>query len=169
MAGRLPGRTPNDVKNYWNTNMRKKRRPSDKKELNEKAEELITSVKPHVHRVIRPRAFSFSRNSCWLRKKLPDHHHHNANTSSGANEQPQQLELEDSMMEWWKSLLDDSDDVEKGISEQQNALLSLSSSSSSSSNSMSKQEGNHELLWDEQFAWINEFPLDTNLCDFLSN
>ncbi|XP_003541690.1 transcription factor MYB111-like [Glycine soja] len=59
IVGRLPGRTPNDVKNYWNTYIRRKVSSSHKVVINEKQEK--TTVKPHV--VIKPKARTFSRPS----------------------------------------------------------------------------------------------------------
>ncbi|RDY02764.1 Transcription factor MYB113, partial [Mucuna pruriens] len=58
IAGRLPGRTPNDVKNYWNTYIRRKASSHKKVVMNEKEEER---VKPHV--VIKPLARTISRSS----------------------------------------------------------------------------------------------------------
>jgi len=64
IAARLPGRTANDVKNYWHTNLRKKVVPKEK-ENNEKGkyEETMKS-----HEVIKPRPRTFSSHSPWLKK-----------------------------------------------------------------------------------------------------
>ncbi|XP_027351419.1 transcription factor MYB90-like [Abrus precatorius] len=59
IAGRLPGRTPNDVKNYWNTYMRRKIE-SQKKDNNIKQQEAILTVTPHE--VIKPVPRTFSKN-----------------------------------------------------------------------------------------------------------
>ncbi|XP_050907712.1 transcription factor MYB1 [Lathyrus oleraceus] len=65
IAGRLPGRTSNDVKNYWHTNLHKKVVPE--KEKNEEKEKSKETVK--AHEIIKPRALTFSTNSPWLNGK----------------------------------------------------------------------------------------------------
>ncbi|XP_028779583.1 transcription factor WER-like [Neltuma alba] len=57
IAARFPGRTSNDVKNYWNTHIRKKLRRSEEKQ------ETTSMMKSH--KVIRPRPLTLSRN--WSR------------------------------------------------------------------------------------------------------
>ncbi|KAI5434525.1 transcription factor MYB90 [Lathyrus oleraceus] len=59
IAARLPGRTANDVKNYWHTNLRKKVVLEK-----EKSKETM-----EAHEVIKPRALTFSTNSPWLNGK----------------------------------------------------------------------------------------------------
>ncbi|XP_045833575.1 transcription factor MYB1-like [Trifolium pratense] len=64
IAGRLPGRTANDVKNYWNAHLLKKvvaMKEEEKK--NEKHKE--TTMK--AHEVIKPQPRTFSTN--WLKEK----------------------------------------------------------------------------------------------------
>nr|AIT52276.1 MYB family protein [Jatropha curcas] len=55
IAGRLPGRTANDVKNFWNTHMRKKLKPSSpyREEDNEKGKTV---------KIIKPRPRKLSKN-----------------------------------------------------------------------------------------------------------
>ncbi|XP_058754704.1 transcription factor MYB1-like [Vicia villosa] len=65
IAGRLPGRTANDVKNYWHTNLRKK--VVSEKEENEEKEKFKETMK--AHEVIKPRPLSFSTYSPWLNGK----------------------------------------------------------------------------------------------------
>lgn len=48
IAGRIPGRTDNEIKNYWNTYLRKKLEMS-KKESKRKAEDLRYSQSEHEH------------------------------------------------------------------------------------------------------------------------
>ncbi|KDP31445.1 hypothetical protein JCGZ_11821 [Jatropha curcas] len=52
IAGRLPGRTANDVKNFWNTHMRKKLKPSSPhcEEDNEKGK-TVKIIKPRPHKL----------------------------------------------------------------------------------------------------------------------
>jgi len=65
IAARLPGRTANDVKNYWHTHLRKKMvsRKEEKKE-NEKPKESMKT-----HEVIKPQPRTFSSHSPWLNGK----------------------------------------------------------------------------------------------------
>ncbi|OIV90241.1 hypothetical protein TanjilG_01437 [Lupinus angustifolius] len=59
IAGRLPGRTPNDLKNYWNTYIRKKL-SSHKEDVNTSPKETV--MEPHV--VIKPQPRTISKT--WL-------------------------------------------------------------------------------------------------------
>jgi hypothetical protein len=62
IAGRLPGRTSNDVKNYWNAHLINK--VVSKKEEEKKHKETMKT-----HEVIKPRPIKFSTNSPWLKRK----------------------------------------------------------------------------------------------------
>ncbi|WJX63986.1 hypothetical protein P8452_48815 [Trifolium repens] len=67
IAGRLPGRTANYVKNYWQTHLQKKM-VSRKLEENKEKEKLEETVnKPHE--IIKPQPLTFSANSPWLNRK----------------------------------------------------------------------------------------------------
>ncbi|KAJ6861420.1 transcription factor MYB90-like [Populus alba x Populus x berolinensis] len=63
IAGRLPGRTANDVKNYWNTNLRKKVVSSTEEARTEPEPEPKSITKDNI---VKPRPRSF-KNLCWLR------------------------------------------------------------------------------------------------------
>jgi myb proto-oncogene protein/transcription factor MYB75 len=86
IAGRLPGRTSNDVKNYWNTNMR-----------NKKKKEKIETMKPHE--VIKPQPRTFSKPMLEVNKFIASNDHScskvNMNEELGANSS--------GTCNWWKS------------------------------------------------------------------
>ncbi|KAF1859828.1 hypothetical protein Lal_00028010, partial [Lupinus albus] len=60
IAGRLPERTPNDVKNYWNSYIKKKL-SSNKEDVNARPKERV--IEPHI--VIKPQPRTISRTSPW--------------------------------------------------------------------------------------------------------
>ncbi|XP_019452013.1 PREDICTED: transcription factor MYB90-like [Lupinus angustifolius] len=67
IAGRLPGRTPNDVKNYWNSYIRKKESSHHHKEnINSRPKEII--MEPHV--VIKPKPQTLSTTRSCLKGKF---------------------------------------------------------------------------------------------------
>ncbi|XP_010513542.1 PREDICTED: transcription factor MYB114-like [Camelina sativa] len=65
IAGRLPGRTANDVKNYWNTNLAKKKEPYCTSIMRNKEGPCSATAPAHKHNVIRPRPRYFSNNNGW--------------------------------------------------------------------------------------------------------
>ncbi|KAI9100184.1 hypothetical protein K1719_024402 [Acacia pycnantha] len=75
IAGRLLGRTSNDVKNFWHTKMRNIKKTQEnhhhhrikEKEEKQLQEELTTKVVKEGHVVIKPQPHAFSENSPWLR------------------------------------------------------------------------------------------------------
>ncbi|KAJ0099198.1 hypothetical protein Patl1_21292 [Pistacia atlantica] len=103
IAARLPGRTSNDVKNYWNTHIQRKR-VSNKKVVSHETTEVVKPI------VIRPRPRSFSKSSPWLRKNNISALIDNVNNPSPAW-QPQALEHDH---KWWESLLNDKEDNGSG-------------------------------------------------------
>ncbi|KAJ6867378.1 transcription factor MYB1-like [Populus alba x Populus x berolinensis] len=62
IAGRLPGRTANDVKNYWNTNLRKKVVSGTREAQTEPEPEPKARTKANI---IKPRPHKF-KSLCWL-------------------------------------------------------------------------------------------------------
>ncbi|XP_028782892.1 transcription factor MYB113-like [Neltuma alba] len=170
IAGRLPGRTPNGVKNYWKTHMSEKGRlvSSQGRELEEKAEE--TTMRSRTPTVIKPQAFSLSpsrSSSSWWRNKNPDggevSEDKSASSGSGPDEEQNQKLVDEESVEWWKCLLLDDNDIENEGQEKIGSSLSTSSSTSST-----EQDGKSDQFWDQQLTWTDDFPLITTLPDFLA-
>ncbi|GMH04363.1 hypothetical protein Nepgr_006202 [Nepenthes gracilis] len=99
IAGRLPGRTGNDIKNYWNTHLSKKFSSSQK----------ISDTGAYVGRaniatprtvIIKPQPRSFAKTSPWLTKR-----------DTKPNEKPTWVatvaETSGGCDSWWESLLED--------------------------------------------------------------
>nr|ABX79944.1 R2R3 MYB transcription factor [Prunus dulcis] len=84
IAGRLPGRTANDVKNYWNTRLRT---DSRLKKVKDKPQETIKTI------VIRPQPRRFTKSSNCLSFKEPI--------------------LDHTQRDWWETFLDDKDATER--------------------------------------------------------
>ncbi|CAH2051079.1 unnamed protein product [Thlaspi arvense] len=61
IAGRLPGRTANDIKNYWNTHMRKKLETESKNPAIAICQEAMET------KIIRPQPWRFTKNLKWLK------------------------------------------------------------------------------------------------------
>ncbi|XP_058744806.1 transcription factor MYB1-like [Vicia villosa] len=167
IAARLPGRTANDVKNYWHTHLRKKmisRKTEDKKEK-EKPNETMKA-----HEIIKPQPRTFSSHSRWLNgknnnfvKQIVTVSNKDASTANdGGNTETMATNqngrdcvdgLEPSLgnasipsATWWDSLLN--------LGEQE----------------CSEKNGACSLLPDENFALefpkVDDFFWDCMLCDF---
>ncbi|KAL5810028.1 hypothetical protein ACOSQ4_026596 [Xanthoceras sorbifolium] len=109
IAGRLPGRTSNDVKNYWNTRIKKKLSISTTKKVI-KNQEIPKTV------VIKPRPRTFSKTSPWLRQKQITVLENDSNPSDPTmdplekdnnNNNTNYNAADDDDIMWWKSVLDD--------------------------------------------------------------
>ncbi|KAM0960621.1 hypothetical protein ACFX2I_025535 [Malus domestica] len=98
IAGRLPGRTANDVKNYWNTRLRINSRM---KTLQNNSQETRKTI------VIRPQPRSFIKSSNYLSSKEPiiDHIQSEEDLSTS----PQTSSSTNNGNDWWKTLLEDDD------------------------------------------------------------
>ncbi|MCL7040821.1 hypothetical protein MKW94_012607 [Papaver nudicaule] len=72
IAGRLPGRTANDVKNYWNTHFNNKRKiPPD--QITGAGDSRIRTLGKRCTTatiVVKPQPIKFSRNFSWLSRKI---------------------------------------------------------------------------------------------------
>ncbi|CAN6706411.1 unnamed protein product [Malus baccata var. baccata] len=98
IAGRLPGRTANDVKNYWNTRLRINSRM---KTLQNNSQETRKTI------VIRPQPRSFIKSSNYLSSKEPiiDHIQSEEDLSTSS----QTSSSTNNGNDWWKTLLEDDD------------------------------------------------------------
>nr|QFN51917.1 MYB transcription factor [Melastoma candidum] len=105
IAGRIPGRTANDVKNYWNTHLAKKTTSADEKPK-EKPQKIVKVA------TLKPRARTFTKSLAWLSGRAtlitlaalrPD----NNVTNNHVSRSP---EAEDP---WWKGLLGDADEFDR--------------------------------------------------------
>jgi hypothetical protein len=106
IAGRLPGRTANDVKNFWNTHLRKKE-ISHIKDTKEKSQDIVKV------NVIKPRPRTLSKNLALLNWKPTTTESFEPNDNA-SNISPS-LMLSESGIKWWESLLDDKEGDERDI------------------------------------------------------
>ncbi|KAJ6960593.1 hypothetical protein NC653_038578 [Populus alba x Populus x berolinensis] len=107
IAGRLPGRTANDVKNYWNTNLRKKVVSSSEDAQTKPEAKSITK-----DNIIKPRPRNL-KNFCWLRAgkgtpyiNVASHYGDDLCQPYSSTAFPPSDTDEVERM-WWESLLDD--------------------------------------------------------------
>lgn len=127
IAGRLPGRTANDVKNYWNTHLSKKNEPCCKTRKKKRNITCTPTTPAQKIDVLKPRPRSFnSHNSCSRLKGLsevevipPCHGLNNNNVyenSITCNKDEEKDELVNKLMDgenmWWESLLQESQDTD---------------------------------------------------------
>ncbi|RWR75030.1 transcription factor MYB1 [Cinnamomum micranthum f. kanehirae] len=103
--GRLPGRTANDVKNYWNSH------PSRRLSMQKGKQFQIKSMRPTTAvttKIIRPQPRTFSPNSKWLNgggsSIVEAQLQKMSNNAMPASPRDQESTL------WWKSLLADMED-----------------------------------------------------------
>ncbi|TKY65153.1 Transcription factor MYB113 [Spatholobus suberectus] len=99
IAGRLPGRTSNDVKNYWNTYLRH-RVYSHKKDNNVKKQEAESTMEPP--KVIKPVPQVFPKSPLWLQGKFSS-----SSSKVGISEAG---EASSGSWNWWETLLDEKED-----------------------------------------------------------
>ncbi|KAL2335492.1 hypothetical protein Fmac_016705 [Flemingia macrophylla] len=158
IAGRLPGRTANDVKNYWNASIRRKGCPH-KMSMNEKKEEI---VKPHE--VIKPRARTISRpkspllrGTSVVREGAENDVRHYCSTEACG---------EASLSEysnWWQTMMDD-DDKGTIIQNNQDRVGKLMEDINNSDHNLTSLTSQGGDLFTEDQNW-SDFLLDTNLWD----
>ncbi|KAF7134953.1 hypothetical protein RHSIM_Rhsim08G0087600 [Rhododendron simsii] len=107
-AGRLPGRTSNDVKNYWNTHLHKKpndqiREDVQKLEMTQSTMEKIKVIRP------RPRPRTFSKNlHCLMGKTVITDKTDQIKENFSEPFQTRSLGDDDGIL-WWDNMLSDPD------------------------------------------------------------
>ncbi|KAK2986711.1 hypothetical protein RJ640_010936 [Escallonia rubra] len=102
IAGRLPGRTANGVKNYWNTHLLKKLVVTPNQQVAKDANQ--TAMKTTI---IRPRPRTFSKNLNWMKGKDTNVVSHNNIVPSPENRNKASPAVTDDSMHWWDDLLVD--------------------------------------------------------------
>ncbi|CAH8329253.1 unnamed protein product [Eruca vesicaria subsp. sativa] len=110
IAGRLPGRTPNDVKNYWNTNLCKKQEPCCKSKVSNIAITCSNTTVSQKIDVLKPSPRSFPINivnGCSGLNALPMNDLGEvANNDEEKDKFVNDLIVGEGM--WWDSLLEES-------------------------------------------------------------
>ncbi|KAJ1375956.1 SANT/Myb domain [Sesbania bispinosa] len=173
IAARLPGRTANDVKNYWHTHLSKKKVTSNynMEDKKEKEKPIKETMKPHE--VIKPRPRTFSNNSPWLKGKhilandgdgvirecaMPVVASNNDNVPTETTMLPlggdRDCDAAQSSAMWWESLLNfDGDDEKVGTCSlsNENSILELP---------------NVENFFTQGPTDGTDCCWDSNLCDF---
>lgn len=127
IAGRLPGRTANDVKNYWNTHLIKKHEPCCKTKMKKRNNTCSPTIPAKKIDVLKPRPRSFiTNNGCsHLNGKtevdgIPPCHGLNNNNvcenSITCKKDEEKDELVNNLMDgenmWWESLLQESQETD---------------------------------------------------------
>nr|AUH28248.1 anthocyanin synthesis regulator 1 [Petunia x hybrida] len=113
IAGRLPGRTANDVKNYWNTNFRRKLSPQ------RQGKRCRSAIKITETTIIRPqpRIFSSAKNvSLGSNKSITNSTIHKDESSKNiirTNEKQMTEASTENGVQWWEGLLDDPNEFDK--------------------------------------------------------
>lgn len=118
IAGRLPGRTANDVKNYWNTHLQRKLITVSQKQERKYNINAIKITKNTILRP-RPRTFSSAKNVSWCTNKsmmtnTVDKHERNKEIVGTICEKPtgETTSIDDGV-QWWTSLLEDCNEIEE--------------------------------------------------------
>ncbi|XP_060176529.1 transcription factor MYB1-like [Lycium barbarum] len=112
IAGRLPGRTANDVKNYWNTHFQKKYNIAPP-HLHDQHQKINKCTKiTNKHTIIRPQPRKLSNNSPWYCSNKSITNNISTTDDQGnkgkmimENNNPIITTEEEDSVEWWESLL----------------------------------------------------------------
>nr|WEY29596.1 transcription factor MYB114 [Brassica oleracea var. gongylodes]WEY29597.1 transcription factor MYB114 [Brassica oleracea var. capitata]WEY29599.1 transcription factor MYB114 [Brassica oleracea var. botrytis]WEY29600.1 transcription factor MYB114 [Brassica oleracea var. italica]WEY29603.1 transcription factor MYB114 [Brassica oleracea var. italica] len=125
IAGRLPGRTANDIKNYWNTHLSKKHEPCCKTKMKKRNITFSSTTPAQKIDVFKPRPRLFTvNNGCSHLHGLPEvdvvppclglNNINNVceNSMTYCNKAGEKYELFSNLMDgenmWWESLLEES-------------------------------------------------------------
>ncbi|KAL5810022.1 hypothetical protein ACOSQ4_026590 [Xanthoceras sorbifolium] len=109
IAGRLPGRTANDVKNYWNTNLRKKAVSSKKDWKAMKTSSTSTQNTQKIN-VIKPQPRPFTKNMSlvWMNTKTAMEENSKELCKKKTTTTTTSSSSSDNEIMWWERLLEDS-------------------------------------------------------------
>nr|VDC82253.1 unnamed protein product [Brassica rapa] len=122
IAGRLPGRTANDIKNYWNTHLSKKHEPCCKTKMKKRNVTFSSTTPAQKIDVFKPRPRLFTvNNGCSHLHGLPEvdvvppclgNINNVCENSMTCNKAGEKYELYSNLMDgenmWWESLLEES-------------------------------------------------------------
>lgn len=125
IAARLPGRTSNDIKNYWNTKLHKKYPNKQKNSRAKSTKQAAATTVATTTEIIKPRPWTFVKTSPWLlqtRDSIPNLQTYTRKPSTIPQQQQQPL-MTLSLAEprnssganttWWEKLLELDEDKEK--------------------------------------------------------
>lgn len=177
IAGRLPGRTANDVKNYWNSHLQKKLVPprEDAKIPNPKK---ITEAN-----IIKPRPRTFAKNPpCLEGKSVTRSVDSNIqclelNNSKRLSTSPAAAAAnDDNMMEWWANLFANNGDEDGRFSfhvtEEKEGLDNMTGDWTTDEMMIPTPEAGASIFVEDQEGqkgWSNsDFCVDIDICDLLS-
>lgn len=174
IAGRLPGRTANDVKNYWFTKLRGKEETSDSQKKNKKKEEAKDmSSGGHDHVILKPKPRRFSKNSAWLRQRPMF-------AEEASTVQPELVDVPSAKEDGTEQLLGNGDNVRECRAPAQPCVGVGVANASQSENWTSLQEDSNMELVDEgdsskgqdlnsslMLPWNQEFIGTPNLDDYI--
>nr|AMK01804.1 Myb1 [Solanum melongena]AMK01805.1 Myb transcription factor 1 [Solanum melongena] len=162
IAGRLPGRTANDVKNYWNTNLLRKFTIAPQK-INNTCKDIIST-----NEIIRPQPrkylSSIKKNNLTNNNVIVDKEERCKEITSDKQTTDASMDNGD---QWWKSLLENFNDdavegEEEAVTNYEKTLTSLLHEEISSpplnggGNSMQQEQCDN---WDDFFADIDLWNL----------
>nr|AUH28244.1 anthocyanin synthesis regulator 3 [Petunia x hybrida] len=149
IAGRIPGRTANDVKNYWNTHYRRKLIS-----LQRRGKKCRSAIKITENTIVRPqpRSFSSTKNvSLGRNKSITNSTIHKDESSEKVvrtNEKQTTEALTDNGFQWWASLLDDPNEFDEEAAAGSTAFCKINSEEETPT---SLQEG--ETGWGDIDLW----------------
>ncbi|KAL0731174.1 hypothetical protein Bca4012_027268 [Brassica carinata] len=110
IAGRLPGRTANDVKNYWNTNLGKKQEPCYKSKTRKTEITWSNTTPAQKLDVIKPRPRFFTVNASNQLYGPPEIVH-----GEVSNKKEEQYKFVNNLMDgkgmWWENLVEESQET----------------------------------------------------------